>query len=78
MDKDKKPKWQYTLTDPLLSAASAMLRPLGKNPLDLWTNKMKISYLGMMHMSAPMTLSLAAAAKVSQNFFEDKIGSCSY
>jgi hypothetical protein len=29
-------------------------------------------------MSAPMTLSLAAAAKVSQNFFEDKIGSCSY
>jgi hypothetical protein len=38
---------------------------------------MKISYLGMMHMSAPMTLSLAAAAKVPQNFFEGKIGSCS-
>jgi len=33
MDKDKKLKWQYTLTDPLLSAASAMLRPLGKHPL---------------------------------------------
>jgi hypothetical protein len=34
IDKDKKPKWQYSLKDALLSAASAMLRPLGKHPLD--------------------------------------------
>tara|TARA_B100000767_G_scaffold74835_1_gene71396 strand:- start:3 stop:122 length:120 start_codon:yes stop_codon:yes gene_type:complete len=39
---------------------------------------MKISYVGMMHMSAPMTLNLAAAAKVSQKKFEEKIGACSY
>ena len=35
IDKDKSPKWQHTLTDPLLSAASAMLRPLGPLSLDL-------------------------------------------
>ena len=39
---------------------------------------MKISYVGIMDMSAPMTLNLAAAAKVSQKKFEKKIGSCSY
>lgn len=35
IDKDKSPKWQHALTDPLLSAASAMLRPLGPLSLDL-------------------------------------------
>ena len=35
IDKDKSPKWQHGLTDPLLSAASAMLRPLGPLSLDL-------------------------------------------
>ena len=35
IDKDKSPKWQHSLTDPLLSAASAMLRPLGPLSLDL-------------------------------------------
>ena len=35
IDKDKSPKWQHGLTDPLLAAASAMLRPLGPLSLDL-------------------------------------------
>ena len=35
IDKDKNPKWQHALTDPLLSATSAMLRPLGPDSLDL-------------------------------------------
>jgi hypothetical protein len=35
IDKDKTPKWQHSLTDSLLPAASAMLRPLGVHSLDL-------------------------------------------
>ena len=35
IDKDRRPKWQHALTEPLTSAASAMLRPLGPDSLDL-------------------------------------------
>ena len=35
IDKDKSPKWQHSLTGSLLPAASAMLRPLGANSLNL-------------------------------------------
>jgi enoyl-CoA hydratase/carnithine racemase len=35
IDKDKFPKWRHAMTDPLLPAASAMLRPLGAHSLDL-------------------------------------------
>ena len=35
IDKDKSPKWQHSLTESLLPAASAMLRPLGANSLNL-------------------------------------------
>ena len=35
IDKDKSPKWRHAMTDPLLPAASAMLRPLGPHSLDL-------------------------------------------
>ena len=35
IDKDRSPKWQHSLTDSLLPAATAMLRPLGAQTLDL-------------------------------------------
>ena len=38
IDKDKSPKWRHAMTDPLLPAASAMLRPLGPHSLDLTEN----------------------------------------
>jgi hypothetical protein len=38
IDKDKSPKWRHAMTDPLLPAVSAMLRPLGLHSLDITEN----------------------------------------
>ena len=35
IDKDRSPKWQHSLIDSLLPAATAMLLPLGAQTLDL-------------------------------------------
>ena len=35
IDKDESPKGRHAMTDALLPAASAMLRPLGPHSLDL-------------------------------------------
>lgn len=62
IDKDKNPNWQLSLDDNLMPAASKMLRPLGKNALNLTGDvAMKVGFIGLGNMGAPMAANLAAA-----------------
>ncbi len=68
IDKDKSPKWHHDLHDNMAMDAYKMLRPLGKDALDLsqpnaatGDGTMKIGFCGLGNMGAPMAANLAAA-----------------
>jgi 3-hydroxyisobutyrate dehydrogenase len=66
IDKDRKPKWQFCDGAVPTAALSKMLKPLGKNALDLQLdtsegNGMNIGFIGLGNMGAPMAANLAAA-----------------
>jgi len=75
IDKDKSPQWQHDLHDNMTMDAYKMLRPLGKDALDLSdkTNApgdgtMKIGFCGLGNMGAPMAANLAAAGHTVTGF----------
>ena len=65
IDKDRQPQWQYAGMDVPPVAVSRMLAPLGKNALSLQRetdmNSLKIGFIGLGNMGAPMAHNLAAA-----------------
>ena len=63
IDKDRAPKWQYAGQDVPQAAISQMLRPLGKDTLIFEEEKqgMKIGFIGLGNMGAPMAANLAKA-----------------
>lgn len=61
IDKDRNPKWQFADQSVPPSALSKMLVPLGEKALKLGGNTMKIGFIGLGNMGAPMAANLAAA-----------------
>ena len=62
IDKDRNPKWKIpTLRDVRDVDVTNMLMPLGENDLNLEDTHMKIGFIGLGNMGAPMTLNLVAA-----------------
>lgn len=63
IDKDRSPRWQYADAAVPAVAVSAMLRPLGDAALNLDEEKsaMKIGFIGLGNMGAPMAANLAKA-----------------
>ena len=61
IDKDRAPKWQYSDGAVPATAVSKMLMPLGKIALKLGGTGMKIGFIGLGNMGAPMAANLAAA-----------------
>ncbi len=61
IDKDRSPKWQYSDMNVPATAISKMLMPLGKDALKLEESGMKIGFIGLGNMGAPMAANLAAA-----------------
>ena len=69
IDKDRKPAWQFAdmLVPP--TAVSKMLMPLGPLTLDLkMETPMKIGFIGLGNMGAPMAANLAAASYAVTGF----------
>nr|WP_299614262.1 3-hydroxyisobutyrate dehydrogenase [uncultured Tateyamaria sp.] len=61
IDKDRAPKWQYADQDVPATAVSKMLMPLGEMALKLGGSGMKIGFIGLGNMGAPMAANLAKA-----------------
>nr|WP_299830471.1 3-hydroxyisobutyrate dehydrogenase [uncultured Roseobacter sp.] len=64
IDKDRTPKWQFADQKVPAAAVSKMLMPLGKNTLKLEGKQMdalKIGFIGLGNMGAPMAANLAKA-----------------
>ena len=62
IDKDRNPKWKIpTLRDVRDIDVTKMLMPLGKNELNLEDTHMKIGFIGLGNMGAPMARNLVAA-----------------
>nr|WP_299776659.1 3-hydroxyisobutyrate dehydrogenase [uncultured Roseobacter sp.] len=64
IDKDRTPKWQFADQKVPAAAVSKMLMPLGKNTLKLEGKQMdalKIGFIGLGNMGAPMAANLARA-----------------
>ena len=61
IDKDRSPKWQFADGNVPATAVSEMLMPLGKMALKLGGTGMKIGFIGLGNMGAPMAANLAAA-----------------
>jgi 3-hydroxyisobutyrate dehydrogenase len=64
IDKDRAPKWQFADRVVPVATVSKMLMPLGKDALTLEENKMqsmKIGFVGLGNMGAPMAANLAKA-----------------
>ncbi len=62
VDKDRNPKWKIpTLRDVRDIDVTKMLMPLGKNDLKLEDTHMKIGFIGLGNMGAPMARNLVAA-----------------
>ena len=62
IDKDRSPKWQHDLGTLPAVAVSKMLMPLGKDTLSFEEErKMKIGFIGLGNMGAPMAANLAKA-----------------
>ncbi len=59
IDKDKSPNWQFANGDVPAIAVSKMLMPLGKEALDFKEDGMKIGFIGLGNMGAPMAANLA-------------------
>nr|WP_299282206.1 3-hydroxyisobutyrate dehydrogenase [uncultured Tateyamaria sp.] len=61
IDKDRSPKWQFADMLVPTSAVSKMLMPLKEMALKLGGTGMKIGFIGLGNMGAPMAANLAAA-----------------
>mmetsp|Transcript_18094 Transcript_18094/g.27951 ORF Transcript_18094/g.27951 Transcript_18094/m.27951 type:complete len:639 (-) Transcript_18094:4917-6833(-) len=61
IDKDRTPKWQFADQNVPVMAVSKMLMPLGKMALKLEGTGMKIGFIGLGNMGAPMAANLARA-----------------
>jgi len=61
IDKDKSPKWRHTTGAVPAVDVSRMLMPLGKDKLDFREKAMKIGFIGLGNMGAPMAANLAKA-----------------
>ncbi|WGW03025.1 3-hydroxyisobutyrate dehydrogenase [Tropicibacter oceani] len=61
IDKDRSPKWRHALDKVPAVDVSRMLAPLGKQALDFRENSMKIGFIGLGNMGAPMAANLIAA-----------------
>ncbi len=62
IEKDRNPQWQYADMNVPPVAVSKMLRPLGQNALKFEEEKgMKIAFIGLGNMGAPMAANLARA-----------------
>ncbi|MCB4380039.1 3-hydroxyisobutyrate dehydrogenase [Synechococcus sp. MU1644] len=61
IDKDRMPKWQYADGTVPPTAISKMLMPLGDMALKLGGTGMKIGFVGLGNMGAPMAANLAKA-----------------
>lgn len=59
IDKDKTPNWQYADGTVPAIAVSKMLMPLGADKLDFREDDMKIAFIGLGNMGAPMAANLA-------------------
>nr|WP_299869413.1 3-hydroxyisobutyrate dehydrogenase [uncultured Roseobacter sp.] len=71
IDKDRAPKWQFADQKVPAAAVSKMLMPLGKNTLKLEGKQMdalKIGFVGLGNMGAPMAANLAKAGCVVTGF----------
>ncbi|NRB36430.1 MAG: 3-hydroxyisobutyrate dehydrogenase [Rhodobacteraceae bacterium] len=70
IDKDRSPNWQYAQGDVPAVAVSAMLRPLGNAALNLTEggSGMKIGFIGLGNMGAPMAANLVAAGHAVTGF----------
>lgn len=68
IDKDRKPKWQFSNGNVPSTAVSKMLMPLGKLRLKLRGKGMKIGFIGLGNMGAPMASNLANAGHVVTGF----------
>ncbi|WP_159976014.1 3-hydroxyisobutyrate dehydrogenase [Roseobacter cerasinus] len=67
IDKDRSPKWQYPDLSVPAASVSKMLMPLGENALVLEetpVNALKIGFVGLGNMGAPMAANLARAGYV--------------
>ncbi|GGX47662.1 hypothetical protein GCM10007385_14310 [Tateyamaria omphalii] len=61
IDKDRTPKWQFADQDVPAAAVSKMLMPLGDIALKLGGTGIKIGFVGLGNMGAPMAANLAKA-----------------
>jgi len=61
IDKDRSPQWQYADGVVPATAVSRMLMPLGEMALKLGGTGMKIGFIGLGNMGAPMAANLARA-----------------
>ena len=68
IDKDRNPQWQYADGNVPATAVSKMLMPLGKNALTFGGTGMKIGFIGLGNMGAPMAANLAAAGHETVGF----------
>nr|WP_299962126.1 3-hydroxyisobutyrate dehydrogenase [uncultured Roseobacter sp.] len=71
IDKDRAPKWQFADQKVPAAAVSKMLMPLGKNTLKLEGKQMdalKIGFIGLGNMGAPMAANLAKAGCIVTGF----------
>nr|WP_299549223.1 3-hydroxyisobutyrate dehydrogenase [uncultured Tateyamaria sp.] len=68
IDKDRTPKWQYADGTVPPTAVSKMLMPLGDMALKLGGTGMKIGFVGLGNMGAPMAANLAKAGHTVTGF----------
>jgi 3-hydroxyisobutyrate dehydrogenase len=61
IDKDRNPRWQFADGRVPAVAVSRMLMPLGQDTLDFREESMKIGFIGLGNMGAPMAANLARA-----------------
>lgn len=68
IDKDRRPNWQFADGKVPAIAVSKMLMPLGKAALKLGETGMKIGFIGLGNMGAPMAANLAKAGHAVTGF----------
>ena len=71
IDKDRRPRWQFAGASVPAASVSKMLMPLGKNALKLEEKPMgqlKIGFIGLGNMGAPMAANLAKAGHAVTGF----------
>ncbi len=68
IDKDRTPHWRHALDRVPAVDVSKMLMPLGRDKLDFRERAMKIGFIGLGNMGAPMAANLAQAGHAVQGF----------